>query len=187
MRFSRAGLTLLGLIALFVATWGCGPHADTAQSGAPPQDGFRPGGGEPGGGSPIKQLMRKLDKGTYSLNAIANNLKTDPPAWDTIQSQTTEYSHAASDVGKSDPPKGSKESWAKLSAAFAASATALDKAAQAKDLAGARAVVTNLQGSCMACHQAHRGGPGGFGPPGGPGGPGGRQGGRPGGGPPGGG
>jgi cytochrome c556 len=177
MRFPRAGLTVLSLLIFFVATWGCGPHADTGQSGSP--DGFRPGGppggGEPGGGSPIRQLMRKLDKGTNSLNTIANNLKADSPSWETIQSQTAEYAHAAAELGKSDPPKGSKESWAKLSAAFAVSATALEKAAKAKDLAGARAAETNLRGSCMACHQAHRGGsggPGGIGPPGGRGRPG---------------
>jgi hypothetical protein len=193
MRLPRNGLTLVAVLAAFVATWGCGGNADTAPSGTSPQNGFGQGGppGGPGGRgrSPIGQLMNKLDKGPSSLNAIANGLRANPPAWDTIQALTAEYAQAAGELGKSDPPKGSKESWAKLTAAFAASATALDKATQAKDLAAAQGAETKIRGSCMECHQTHRGGPGGgFGPRGGRGGPpGGPGGGRQGGSPPGGG
>jgi translation initiation factor IF-2 len=193
MRFPRAGLTVLGLLIVFIATWGCGPHGDTGQSGAP--DGFRPGGPEPGGGggSPVRQIMRKLDdRPPNSLaKSIANGLKADPPAWETLRTQTAEYAQLAAELGKLDPPRGSKDSWSKLTADFAASATALDKAAQAKNLADARTAESKVGGSCKECHQTHRGGPGGgFGGPGGRGGPGGGRGGpgggRPGGGPPGG-
>ncbi len=72
-----------------------------------------------------------------------------------------------------DPPRGGKDSWAKLTAAYAESATDMDKAAQAKDAATALDAHGKIEGSCMACHRVHRGmgGPGGGmgGPPGGPG------------------
>jgi hypothetical protein len=131
--------------------------------------------------------MTRIGKGPNSLDRLLDaELKVEQPAWDTIQPQAAEYAKLAADIGKAEPSKGSKDSWTKLTAAFAESATALDKAAQAKDLAAARTAHQNLAASCMACHREHRGGPGGPGGPGGrgPGGPGGRG---PGGPPPGGG
>jgi hypothetical protein len=160
--------------------------------------GFQPGGGPPGGSrkaSPeIKELMGKLTKGPTSLTSmIGKELETDPPAWETIQPQTKDYAKLAADLGKYDPAKGSKESWAKLTTAYADSATVLDMAAQAKDTNAARAAHKLILNSCMECHREHRGGPGGgpggpggFGPggpggAGGPGGPGGFRAGGPGG------
>jgi hypothetical protein len=203
-RLPRWVLTVAGVFAAFVATWGCGPK-DTGPAVSTPPEGWQqqagrmgggpggpggPGGGRPGGGrggSPIGQVMRKFgDRAPGAPNKVAEALKADPPAWDTIQGQTKELAQAADDLAKLDPPqgRGTKESWTKLTSAFAAAGTELDKATQAKDLAAAQSAVTKFQGSCKECHDGFRGrGPGGFGP-GGPGGPGG---GRPGGGPPGGG
>jgi hypothetical protein len=193
-RFPRAVITVLGLLLVFIATWSCGPKSDTGDTAGPPQDGFRPGGppggGEPRGGSPVRQLMMKLDKGENSLRMISNALRSNPPAWDKIQSQTAEYALNAGKLGTFDAPRGSKDSWTKQTEAFAKSATALDNAAKAKDLSAAQAAESKLNGSCMECHREHRGGPGGPGGDGprggGRGGPG-RPGGPPGGGPPGGG
>ena len=144
----------------------------------------RGGGGSPG----IRQIMGKLAKGPNSLTPlIGNELQQDPPPWDTIQGQAKEYAQSAAELGKYDPPKGAKESWAKLTAAFAESGAELERAAMAKDKEAARLSHDQLKNSCNACHQEHRrmgrgGGPGGpGGPPGGPGGPAaGRTGGPPG-------
>jgi hypothetical protein len=148
--------------------------------------GFQPGGGPPGDArkaSPeIKDLMGKLTKGPTSLTSmIGKELETDPPAWETIQLQAADYAKLAADLGKYDPPRGSKESWAKLTTAYADSATVLDKAAQAKDATAAKAAHKLILNSCMECHREHRGGPGGPGGAGGPGGPGGFRAGGPGG------
>jgi len=114
--------------------------------------------------------MVKVAKGPTSLNEmLKRELQADQPDWATIQPQTAEYARLAADLGKADPPKGSKESWAKQTSAFSDSATALDKAAQSKDLPAARTAQEKLGSSCMQCHREHRGGPGG--PPGGRGGP----------------
>jgi hypothetical protein len=119
--------------------------------------------------------MTKLGKGPNALTpTLGNELKADPPAWETIQGQTREYARLAADMAKYDPPKGSKESWAKHTGDYAESASELDKAAQARDKAAALAAHGELARSCMGCHREHRVmmGPPGGGPPGGfPGGP----------------
>jgi hypothetical protein len=172
----RGGIVILAMVAVLWATVGCGGKADTAGSNQVASGG--PGAGVPG--SPIKQIMRSLDKGPNSLNAIGNDLKAPQPAWDVIQKKTADYAKQAAELGMHDPPKGSRDSWAKLTASFASSAEELDKGAQANSLDRARAAQDKLSKSCMECHREHRGGPGGFGPgPGGPGRPGGPPG-RPG-------
>jgi hypothetical protein len=144
------------------------------------------GRGPMGGGpssSPIKAIMVKLNKGPNGLGILLDTeLKAENPAWETIQPRANEYAQLAHDLVKEEPARGSKESWAKLAAAYAESAKELDKAAQAKDLDAARDANTELGNSCMACHRQHRGGPGMGGP--GMGGPGGPRGGPRGGGQP---
>jgi hypothetical protein len=149
------------------------------QQGGPPQGGWQggmPGGGMAGrgGGSPVKQIMMRIsDRNPQSLTKLLEQeLQVNAPDWGTIQPQTAEYAKLAVDLGKLDPPQGSKDSWSQLTAAFADSANALDRAAQAKDVNAARDAQARLGNSCMECHRAHRG-RGGFGGPGrrGPGGP----------------
>ena len=81
-------------------------------------------------------------------------------------------------MGKNEPSKGTKESWTKLSTAFADSAAALDKAAQAKNKDAALEAHGQIQGSCMhatkntarwaAAAREEGGGPPGAFPKGGP-------------------
>jgi hypothetical protein len=138
--------------------------------------------------------MNRLGRGPNALNgALGQGLKANSPSWTTLQTQASEYAKLAAALGKTNPPRGSKESWQELTSAFAESAAELEKAVRAKDQTAALAAHDQLSNSCMECHRAHRGGTGGgmglpsngpgFGPPGGP--PGGRPGFGPGG-PPGG-
>jgi Cytochrome C' len=162
------------LAASFVAG-GCGE----GEGGINPPPG---GGGMPGGVRPpgIRQIMGKIGRGPGALTpTIGNELKQDPPPWETIQGQAKDYAQSVSELGKYDPPRGAKEAWTKVTADFVETAAELEKAALAKDKEAARSAHDQLQNSCNSCHQEHRrmgrgGGPGGFGPPpGGPGGPGG--------------
>jgi hypothetical protein len=167
------------LTALLLAS-GCeeGDGADLVAQSPPGA-----GGGMPGGGGPvspgIRQIMTKLAKGPNALTSvIGKELSQNPPPWETIQGQTKEYSLSASELGKYDPPRGAKETWIKLTTAFAESAAELDKAAIAKNKETALVAHDQLKNSCNACHQQHRGmgargrgGAPGFGPGGGPGGP----------------
>jgi mono/diheme cytochrome c family protein len=135
--------------------------------GSGPPAGMFGGPGRPHG--PIGEAMMKLFKGPQSLkDTIGRELNSESPPWETIQPQAKEFAQLASSLSKYDPPKGSKESWTKLTGSLSDSAAALDRAAQAKskdDALAAHAALSAAK-SCSACHQAHRAGPGDKGPPG---------------------
>jgi hypothetical protein len=142
----------LALVVLLVAFSGCGTAKTNGQSEH--WDGPSDGGGTP---SKIKQIMMKVGKGPQALNpALGKGLDAAQPAWDTVQPQAKEYAQLAADLGQSDPPKGSAESWKKLTGAYAESAAALDRAAQAKDQTAAKAAHKQLTDSCIECHREHR-------------------------------
>jgi cytochrome c556 len=87
---------------------------------------------------------------------LGKALEAPEPAWETIQKQTREFAELAAALGKNTPPRGSKESWEKLTSAYAAAAAGLDRAAQGKDRDAALTAHRQLEGSCKACHNAHR-------------------------------
>lgn len=181
-RLGRAlGFTVL--LAVIVLGSACNKNksadvvSQVGDGGGPPAG---VGGGPPGmmggrGRGPIGQTMAKLFKGGSSLkDSIGQELNSDSPSWDTIQPQTKEFAELVASLSKYDPPKGSKESWTKLTTAFSEQAAALNRAAAAKNKNDALAAHTTISESCKTCHQAHKGGPGGMGRPGGfrgPGGP----------------
>src|SRR5215471_6674315 len=80
---------------------------------------------------PIKEIMTKANDGPQSLKSLlGQELAVDSPDWATIQQQTREFAQLTASLGEYTPPKGSKESWARLTSAYADSAASLDKAAQ---------------------------------------------------------
>jgi hypothetical protein len=159
-------------VAFALMPLGCRDDPDP-NAPPPPPLGFGPGPAPPPGGMAaepigakpsIRQIMGKLTKGPGSLTAvIGNELKADPPAWDTIAPQTQEYTRLAAAMGDNTPPKGSADSWKRLTTDFAGSAESLSKAAQAKDREAALEAHGVLANSCNACHREHRRGPGGMG------------------------
>jgi len=138
--------------------------ASKGPGGFPP---FGKGGkGGPGGDSPIHKIMDKLAEGPESLgNQIGEALKSDAPPWDNLKAQTKEFAELVGSLAKYQPPKGSAESWAKLTGKFTESAIAMDKSVQQKNQDAALTAHKAISQSCMGCHQQHKGGPGGFGPP----------------------
>jgi cytochrome c556 len=139
----------LAVFAVLTAAWGCSKEASPAP------------GGPAGGDSRARQIMRTIGQGSESLSSrLDQGLRSDAPDWGAIQTQAAEYARLAPELGLSEPAKGSKESWAKLTASFADSATALEAAAKKKDLTACRAAQKSLTDSCMACHREHRGRPG---------------------------
>jgi hypothetical protein len=168
-------LRLAAPCALLAAVLACAA-CNKAKDSGPLMAGGMGGPGSPRPSSPIAKVMDRLTKGQQSLTTVIGmELQQDPPPWDTLVPQSKEFAQLASSLGKYDPPKGSKESWAKLTGAYAESAASLEKAAEAKDKDAAVAAHQALAGSCRACHMEHRvmgppGMPGGFpgkGPPGG--------------------
>jgi hypothetical protein len=194
------GMFFLSLSVVALSPFvGCDTGGDAgggqASQSPPGSNGPPPGPGGPGPASGIRQIMNKVGRGPNALNAVLGKELSEPePPWDTIQGQVKEYLGLTEELAKLDPPLGSKENWAKATAAYIASVTDLEKSAQAKAKDASLAAHGQLTNACDTCHREHRrsrpgmGGPrGGFrgGPPGGmPGGPPGAPGGPPDGGPP---
>jgi hypothetical protein len=101
--------------------------------------------------------MVKLGKGPQALTSvIGDELKAEPPPWNTLQLQAKEYTELAAALGHSEPARGSRESWEKQTTAFIESAAALDRALQSRDLEAAKAAHAKLTGACTECHREHR-------------------------------
>jgi Ca2+-binding EF-hand superfamily protein len=108
-------------------------------------------------------------KGTKSLvYKIGQEMSEYTPPWEAIQPQAKEYLELTSSLAKYDPPRGTKESWTKLTEDYIEKAAALDKAAKDRNKQAALAAYQALSTTCQGCHQQHRGGrgpgPGGYGP-----------------------
>jgi cytochrome c556 len=186
-KFLSAAMTLPVSFTFLLFFPGCADESPSNPAsnpaGAPGKGAPGPGAGQAARSNPkLKEIMTKVGRGPQSLQeSLKGALKQGEPAWDTIRPKTQEYAQLASELGKLEPVRGTKDSWAKLSLAFAESATELEQAAQAKDKSKTTEALDSLGGSCMACHRQHRimgpgmgGPPGGRGmgpPPGGPGGP----------------
>jgi cytochrome c553 len=105
----------------------------------------------------VKEIMGKLHKGASApLGLVKRDLQDDNPNWPEIQRLTHEFVVLGAALGKNPPPKGDKDSWAKLARQYFDDAKAMDDAAQRKDKAGSLAAQGRLAGSCAACHKAHR-------------------------------
>ena len=162
----RGASSLPTLLVVFLAAAGCspggnqGPDANNERGGPPAPaatTGPAPGGDASGANPSIRDVMHKVAQGPTALTPmIGRELEANPPDWDAIQGQTKDFSRLAAALGKNDPPRGSRESWEKLTLAYADSAAALDRAAEAKDRDAASAAQKDLAGSCRACHQEHR-------------------------------
>jgi cytochrome c556 len=105
----------------------------------------------------VKEIMGKLNKGPTALTpALGKALKAAEPDWEKILEQTKTYIEQVGDLAKNDAPKGTKESWEKLTKAYAENAKALNEAAKKKDVQAAKTAQAKLAGSCRVCHMAHR-------------------------------
>jgi hypothetical protein len=201
-------LAIPAALGLSLTLVGCTDENATEVANEMPPGPAAPGGPPPGGPPPatrsnpkLKAIMTRVGKGPQALQgSLGEALKQSEPDWGTIQPRAHEYAELAAEVGSHDPPRGEKDSWTRLTTAFAASARELDEVAQARDKEKTVAALDSLGSSCMACHRQHRvmgppgggmgGPPPGMRPPGGrggppPGGPGGPPPGGPGGPPPG--
>jgi mono/diheme cytochrome c family protein len=173
LRMIGLGISLLSLV---VVAQGCnrssGSNAPSPVVQVAP--GPNPGpNAAPRGPTPIRDIMVKLARGPASLTGrMTTELEADPIPWDEVQGHAKEYVDLVLLMAEHEPPRGTKESWAKYTDAFAKGAEALSAAAQANDKNAVAAANMALSNSCMACHQQHKGG----GPKGGKGGRGGRGG-----------
>ena len=83
-------------------------------------------------------------------------MKEDSPDWSKVEKDAVIIEKFAVFLTKTDPPKGEKASYVKLTKAYETGAKDLKTAAEKEDLKSARAASKKLGDSCKACHTAHR-------------------------------
>jgi hypothetical protein len=103
----------------------------------------------------IKTIMKKVNGKGAICGKVGADLKAKEPKWDEIADLAKEWVPLAKAMGKNDPPKGDKESWKKLTDAYAKAADDLETAAKDKDLKAAQTAMKTLT-ACMGCHKLHR-------------------------------
>src|SRR5215813_12219004 len=81
-----------------------------------------------------KEIMGKVGKPSGLFSSVAKELREADPIWDEVLQQTKEMTKLLVALGKATPPKGDKESWAKLTKAFADNSKALESATAKMDL-----------------------------------------------------
>jgi hypothetical protein len=154
-------LVWVALVFAATLTVACNKESSKGTSQPNPDGAAGPGAGPWRKPGPIQAIMAKLTRGPQSLSAvIGEELNEEPPPWDKLQAQTKEFVELAGSMSKHEPPKGSKESWTKLTSAYTETAVTLDKAVQGKNKDAALNAHQTLSSACMACHKEHRGMPG---------------------------
>jgi cytochrome c556 len=134
----RVAVLFLGLAALYAI-----------RSPPVPAQGDKP--------SEVKEIMVKVNKtGTGLYSVVVQELRQDDTNWDEVKKDAKEIARLGAMLGKLDPPKGDKDSWQKLTKAYAENTKALDTAAAKMDKDAAKAAAAKLGESCDACHKAHR-------------------------------
>jgi hypothetical protein len=138
-----SGWILLGAIALL----GCSDASKPSVPVGPPP--------EP---TPLAKTMQRMHRGPGAiLPSIRFGLMAEESAtWEETQQATKEYADLCASLQKETPPKGDKESWAKLTKKCVEDAMAMDAAARKKDMDATLAAHQKVSNSCGECHKAHK-------------------------------
>ena len=105
----------------------------------------------------VKEIMGKANKPTGIYFNLGQDLKDDNPAWPDIQQEAKELARLADALHQAAPPRGDKDSWDKLTKAYANNAKALVQAASKMDQTAAHQAHAKMGGNaCMTCHKPHR-------------------------------
>jgi cytochrome c556 len=114
-------------------------------------------GGATADGPTVKEIMGKANKPTGIYFNLGLDLKDDSPSWADIQQEAKDLSKLATALRQATPPRGEKESWDKLTKAYADNARSLEQATAKMDQKAAQAAHARMGGdACMTCHKAHR-------------------------------
>jgi hypothetical protein len=105
----------------------------------------------------VKDIMKKANSPTGIYANLGQDLKDDSPSWPDVQKEAKELAQLAASLHQATPTRGDKDSWDKLTRAYADSAKTLEKATAAMDKDAALSAWNKMGGpTCKACHAAHR-------------------------------
>ncbi len=105
----------------------------------------------------IKEIMKKAHGGRTSLYAIAwNDIHHEPPNWERARKNLAEMVRLCSQLTKSEPPKGSKESWQKFVQLYLDNAKVVQENLEKTNAAESRTSYDKLLKTCKMCHDAHK-------------------------------
>jgi cytochrome c556 len=105
----------------------------------------------------VKEIMKKANSPTGIYANLRQDLNEDSPSWPTIQQEAKDLAQLIAQLPQATPPRGGKESWAKLTKDFADKAKALQQATAKMDQDAAKAAWAKMGGdTCKTCHAAHR-------------------------------
>ena len=116
----------------------------------------RPAGAGSADAPTVKEIMGKANKPNGIYDNLRQDLKDDNPSWPDVQKEAKELATLIDALRQATPPRGDKDSWDKLTRAYADNAKALVQATAKMDLDAARAAQAKMADGCMTCHKAHK-------------------------------
>lgn len=105
----------------------------------------------------IKEIMQRSHRCSNAyIRDVEDELDKKESDWTVVAARARELVRVGKLLALNTPPKGSKESWEKLTTLYTARATVLVDAAERKDKEEATLQTERFFGLCRTCHQAHR-------------------------------
>ncbi len=106
----------------------------------------------------IKEIMQQAHScRSNSLARIREQINRDDPNWTVLENRAEDLMRFGKQLAANTPPKGTTESWERLTAVYTSHATLLADAAHREDRETAGLHLKKLSSMCAACHKAHRG------------------------------
>ena len=105
-------------------------------------------------GGRIRAVMDEFDGGLHK--DLRKLLLANPVDWSQAGPMIDRYQELAAELPRVVPEKGSRESWQKLSSAFAADAETMKAVAAKHNKIEAFEAWNRLNKGCLNCHAAHR-------------------------------
>lgn len=105
----------------------------------------------------IRDIMQEAHRcRTAYILTVRQELQKDQPNWDVVRKKSTDLVRMGNLLGLNKPPRGSAESWSKLTGLYVAHATLMADAAERTDKETANRHQLALSRMCIGCHREHR-------------------------------
>lgn len=102
----------------------------------------------------IGEIMKKGHGSKGLMKGIEAEAKDGK--WDDAQKDAKLLKAFGEALGSNKPPKGSADSWKKLTDQYKSETAAIAAAAEKKDASGVVNAIKTLKKSCEVCHKAHQ-------------------------------